>query len=276
MFIRVLTTIAMAVMLMVGLVSAQSSPVVPSQDEPQKKAVRVDEFLGTSLPTDLEFQDHMGATVNSAALFANGKPTILTFVYYRCPAACTLLLNGLTEALKSHEFQLGRDFNLVTISVDSRETMELATAKRDTYIAQLPSNQPHDPDAWRFFTGSRSAIESLTNVVGYRFVYNPDTMQYDHPSVLMFVSPTGRLKRYLYGSYFQPDNVRFAFLETAEGELGTLTERMAVRFYDFGTPEVGRRYVLNQQRLALVLIGGSALLGLFLWLMVRWIRPREA
>ena len=181
-------------MLVGGFASAQSGPVVPDQVEPQKKAVRVDESLGTSLPTNLTFQDHTGKTVSSAELFANGKPTILTFVYYRCPAACTLLLNGLTEALKSHEFQLGRDFNLVTISVDSRETKDLATAKRDTYIAQLPSNQSHDPDAWRFFTGSRSAIESLTNAVGYRFVYNADTLQYDHPSVLMFVSPSGQLK----------------------------------------------------------------------------------
>ena len=257
-----------------GYASAQALGSETNSTRQQKSPVRVDEFLESYLPTDLTFEDHNGNTVTSSSLLANGKPTILTFVYYRCPAACTLLLNGLTEALHAHDFRLGEDFNLVTISVDARETMELASAKRNTYIDQLPANQAHDPEAWRFLTGSRSAIESITNAVGYRFVYNPDSMQYDHPSVLMFVSPTGQLKRYLYGSYFQPDNVRFAFLEAGNGALGTLSERLALCFYDFGTPEVGRRYALNKQRLLLVLVGGSATLAAVLWFIVGWSRRR--
>lgn len=236
-------------------------------------SVRVDEFLDAQLDGTLELVDHEGQTVTVNSLFANGKPTVLTFVYYRCPAACTLLLNGLTLALKDAGFTLGRDFNLVTISVDSRETTDLAKAKRDTYLTSLP-NTEHDPSSWRFFTGSRSVIEELTNTVGYRFVYDPDSMQYEHPSVLMFVSPDRKVKRYLYGSYFQPDNVRRAFIESSGGALGTLLERTTLLFYDFGTPESGRRYVFNSTRFGITLLLLSLCFSLILWRVLIWSRRR--
>ena len=236
-------------------------------------SVRVDEFLDSQLDGTLELVDHEGQVITISSLFANGKPTILTFVYYRCPAACTLLLNGLTLALNDSGFVLGRDFNLVTISVDSRETTELAKAKRDTYLTSLPNGE-HDPSSWRFLTGSRSVIENLTNTVGYRFVYDADSMQYEHPSVLMFVSPDRRVKRYLYGSYFQPDNVRRAFIESSGGALGTLLERATLVFYDFGTPESGRRYVFNSTRFGITLLLLSLCFGLTLWRVVIWSRRR--
>ena len=261
-----------AFLILVGL-----TPIITSVSRAQEPlaAVRVDESLGTILPAGLELVDHEGRSITSDDLFVRGKPTVLTFVYYRCPAACTLLLNGLTAALEESQFVLGRDFNFVTISVDGRETTELAKAKRDTYVQALPG-PPHDPNAWSFLTASRDVVTKLTEAVGYRFVYNPDTMQYDHPSVLMFLSPTGQLKRYLYGSYFQPDNVRLAFIEAGDGQLGTFVEQIGLSFYDFGTPELGRKYTLNQNRLAFVLFGMTGLLGFLLWLLVYWSRRRTS
>ena len=258
----------------IRLATAQSANT--TSIEADKPLVRVDEQLGATLLQGWSFLDHTGVTVTGDTLFNHGKPTILTFVYYRCPAACTLLLDGLSEAIKAHEFRIGHDFNVVTISVDARETSDLATAKRETYLAGLSPGQGHDVEGWRFLTASRDTIEAITNAAGYRFTYNPDLMQYDHPSVLMFVSPTGELRRYLYGSYFQPKNVRLAFIEAGEGTLGSFTERLSVHFYDFGTPELGRRYVLNETRLYAVFGGGSAALALLVGLGIYLIRRRAA
>ncbi|MGB0646362.1 MAG: SCO family protein [Bradymonadia bacterium] len=231
--------------------------IVPGRATGKSEVV---EHLGTELDGELEFIDHHGASKPLKDILSSERPTILTFVYYRCPGACTLLLNGLGEALQDTHFELGKDFDVVTMTVDPNEGVDLAAAKRDTYVDAL-SLERGSKESWRFFTGSKSVITRLTTQTGFGYVYDPDTLQYIHPSVLIFVSPEGKVVRYLYGSYFQPDNFNHALVEAGNGRIGSLKERIMTSFYEFGRPDVGRRYALNVGKLAVTLLG-IILLGL--------------
>ena len=218
------------------------------------------EHLGTTLDGDLEFIDHDGVPGRLKEILSSDRPTILTFVYYRCPGACTLLLNGLGEALQDTHFELGKDFDVVTMTVDPNEGVDLSAAKRKTYVDAL-SLERGSTESWRFFTATKPVIGRLTDQTGFNYVYDPDTLQYIHPSVLIFISPEHKVVRYLYGSYFQPDNFNHALVEAGSGQIGTLKERIMTSFYEFGRPEVGRRYSLNVGKLAGTVLG-IVLLGL--------------
>ena len=230
------------------------------------------EHLETVLDGELKLTDHDGLTQSLSATLRTDRPTILNFVYYRCPGACTLLLSGLSEAIMETDFQLGADFDVVTVTVDPMESTELAAGKRSTYLKDL--NKPGlDKAHWRFFTASRATITALTGQTGFGFEYDADTLQYIHPSVLIFVSPERTVSRYLYGSYFQPDNFDHALVESGKGTVGTLSQQGFTWLHDFGRPEIGRRYALNKARVAGLLVG---IIGLGLGLVWIGLRRRIA
>lgn len=230
------------------------------------------EHLGVRLNDAVELTDHTGQTLPLAKILRTDRPTILTFVYYRCPGACTLLLDGLSAAITETEYVLGTDYDVVTITVDPMESTDLAAGKRSTYLEPLSKpdiNKAH----WRFFTASKDTINQLTTQTGFGYEYDADTLQYIHPSVLIFLSPKHVVSRYLYGSYFQPDNFEHALVESGRGTVGTLRRQVITGLHDFGRPEVGRRYALNQSKVAALLVGFIALgLGL-IWIGFR-IRAR--
>lgn len=198
--------------------------------------------------------DQDGVTASLSTILSPHRPTILTFVYYRCPGACTLLLNGLSAAITETEYVLGSDYDVVTISVDPLESSDLATGKRNTYVEPL-ATQGINTDHWRFYTASKSVIKTLTGQTGFEYYYDADILQYIHPSVLIFTTSKRAVARYLYGSYFQPDNFDHALVESGEGTVGSLRRQIFTAFHDFGRPEVGRRYALNKAKIATFLLG---------------------
>lgn len=216
--------------------------------------VRIVERLGTQIDAQLTFLDATGEVVGLNALTKNTPVTILTLVYYRCPAACTLLLDGMVASLKTSGFVIGEDYQLVTISVDDRESSTLCAAKQSTYHDALSLTTQREKDAWPFLTGDRASIQTLTDGIGYGYRYDPDTMQYEHPSALIFLNQDGSVVRYLYGNYFQPEQFRFAFLEAANGQLGTFGENLLLKLMSYNQPETGRRYSYNVWKVALALL----------------------
>jgi protein SCO1 len=183
-----------------------------------------------------------------------------------------MLLNGLSAAIMETSFLLGADYDVVTVTVDPMETTDLASGKRTTYLKAL-DKLGIDKARWRFFTAPKTTIEILTEQTGFVYEYDPDTLQYIHPSVLIFIGPDRTLTRYLYGSYFQPENFEHALVESGDGAVGTVTQQWITWLHDFGRPEIGRRYALNKSRVAALLVGIIGFGLVLVWLGLRRATP---
>ena len=195
------------------------------------EGVDIVERLGAAVPTDLRFTDESGRAVTLAELLHGERPVILTLNYYRCPMLCTLVLNGLVEALRGVEWKLGDRYDVVTVSIDPTETPELARAKRDSYLASYGS--PAAPGSWRFLTGQEAEIRRLADAVGFQYRRVEATGDYAHAAAIFVLTPDGRVSRYLYGVRFEPATLRLALVEASEGRLGNVLDRVILYCYHY-------------------------------------------
>jgi len=229
-----------------------------------------DQRLGESLPLDLPLRDEAGNAVRLGDYF-KGRPVVLTLVYYECPMLCTLTLNGLASALDVLSFDAGKEFEIVTVSFDPRETPELARAKKQTYLQRY--KRPGAEAAWHFLTGDADCVKRLTQAVGFRYVWDERTQQFAHPSGVMVATPDGRLARYLYGIEYAPNDLRLALIESAEGKIGTPIDQAILFCYQYD-PATGRYGAAVMRILRLAAIATLTALGAFLTVMLR--RERAA
>ena len=184
---------------------------------------------------------------------------------------CGLILNGLTDAMKGMDWTPGKEFEVVTLSFDPRETSELAQLKKQNYIREYGRGEA--AAGWHFLTGDEKNIAALCQAVGYPYRWNPLRQEYSHPAVLMVCTPDGRLSRYLYGIQFEPKTIRLSLAEASEGKAVSTTDQVILWcfHYDKGSG----RYVLAAQRI--MGTGGFATAVLLaLWLVPRWLRDRRA
>jgi protein SCO1/2 len=229
-----------------------------------------DQRLGESLPLDLPLRDEAGNAVRLGDYF-KGRPVVLTLVYYECPMLCTLTLNGLASALDVLSFDAGKEFEIVTVSFDPRETPELARAKKQTYLQRY--KRPGAEAAWHFLTGDADSVKRLTQAVGFRYVWDERTQQFAHPSGVMVATPDGRLARYLYGIEYAPNDLRLALIESAEGKIGTPIDQAILFCYQYD-PATGKYGAAIMRILRLAAIATLTALGAFLTVMLR--RERAA
>ena len=204
--------------------------------------VGVDEKLGQTIPLDITLVDEQGDRVSLRDLI--DKPTLLTLNYFRCFGLCTPLLNGVAEMLQKIDQIPGKDFQILTVSFDPRDDAELAGHKKQNYIKQLGPAFP--PTAWRFLTGDPVSTKRLADAVGFKFAKSGE--DYVHPGVVMVLSGTGMVTRYLYGVTFLPFDVKMAVTEAAQGRTGPTIARL-LRFC-FNYDPAGRRYSLAITRVA--------------------------
>lgn len=243
---------------------------------PQFEGVGVVENLGGRLPLDLAFKDETGREVKLGNYFGGGRPVILNLGYYRCPMLCSLILNGFVDGLKGLPWVPGRDFEIVTVSIDPLETPRLAQLKKDNYINSL--GRPEAAAGWHFLTGGAEEIGKLAGAAGFHFKWNDERQEFAHPAVLFAATPDGRLSRYLYGVQFDTQTLRLSLTEASEGKLGTTVDRILLFCYHYDS--ASGKYTLaalNLMRLggistALVLGGGVFLL----WRRERRRRARAA
>jgi protein SCO1/2 len=192
-------------------------------------AVEVVEHLGEKIPTGLQFVDSNGKKVRVGD-YMQGRPIVLAMVYYRCPVLCGLLLNGLGKALSNVDWKLGRDYDVVTVSLDPSETPELANEKRHGFLQAMGEPQSN---GWAFLTGRVDDIDSLSEAIGFRYAYVDKQRQFAHAAALVMISPDGKITRYLYGVEFQPKQVKLGLFEAAAGKVGTSLERVLLRCYRY-------------------------------------------
>src|SRR5262249_39692093 len=146
------------------------------------------------------FRDERGKAVRLSSYFAPSRPVVLAFVYYECPMLCTLLLNGAVEAMKTTSLVPGRDFQLVVVSVNPRETPALAAAKKKVYLELY--GHPDAAPGFAFLTSDEADVTALARKVGFRYAFDPKTGQYDHTAALIVLTPAALVSRYLYGTRF--------------------------------------------------------------------------
>jgi protein SCO1/2 len=226
--------LALLAALMPTVLAAQS---LPADVRPAAlRDVGFDQRLGQNVPLDVELRDEQGRAVKLGAYF-QGRPVVLSVVYYECPMLCTLTLNGLVTALDTLSFDAGREFEVVTVSFDSREGPELARAKKAAYLRRY--QRPGAAEGWHFLTGGEDALRALTTSVGFRYAWDERTRQFAHPAGLVVLTSEGRISRYLYGVEYAPKDLRLALVESAAGRIGSAVDQVLLFCYEYD-PETGR------------------------------------
>jgi protein SCO1/2 len=193
---------------------------------PEFDGVGIVQRLDETVPADLVFMDHEGTAVQIGDLLAGGqRPTILTLNYYRCPMLCTLTLNGLVDGLEGVNLQLGVDYDLVTVSIDPNEGPELAAQNRKGYLSLLEGKGVDTTEAqWPFLTGQQSQIEQLAEAVGFGYRLDAKSGEFAHTSSIMFITPDGRISKYMNDVRFPSRDLRFAMVEASQGRIGTFMD----------------------------------------------------
>jgi protein SCO1/2 len=201
------------------------------------QGVGVEEHLNQAVDLNLTFTAENGYPVALRDFFHQDKPVLVNLVYYSCPMLCTMVLNGQTAALRELAWTPGREFEVVTISIDPKDTFDLARKKRASYIENYGRPAP----GWHFLTSDSDKVKKLADQLGFHYRYVEAQAQYAHPAAIMVLTPEGRISRYLYGIHFNPRDVRLALTEAAQGRFG-LSDRILL--YCFHYDPQARGYVL--------------------------------
>jgi protein SCO1/2 len=200
--------------------------------EPLPAGVDIVEKLGDKVPRDLVFTDETGRQVKLGDYLGDGKPVLLSLVYFKCPLLCSLTLNGMVGALRQQSWQVGKEFRVLTVSFDPSEKPELARKKQKGYMGQLGLADDR-AGGWPFLTGDAANITALAEAVGFRYRWDAVNKAWDHTSALIALSPDGKVSRYLYGVQYPARDVRLSLFEAANGRVGTNLERALLRCYSY-------------------------------------------
>jgi protein SCO1/2 len=268
--VAVATAFALGTTTISTTASAQAMGTQEEATPRELRSVKVDEQLDAQVPLDATFRDQYGKTVRLGDLIDGKRPTLLTFAYYNCPVLCSLILNSAVSSLSKIPWTIGREFDVITISIDPHETVERTKGKRESLLGQY---QRQDAEhGWHFLTGDEAQIARVTDAVGYRFHYDEESKQFAHPGTLVLLQPNGRVSRYLYGLEYPPADLRLGLLEASQGKLISTTEQVLLFCYRYDARQ--GKYVIMANRVmqmgsAVVALGLGAFLGIF------WYRERK-
>lgn len=201
------------------------------------QTIDVEEHLGETLPLDVRLKDHEGRDVTLGDYFGKGRPVLLNLVYYECPMLCGLVLNGITKGIRELNYLPGREFDVVTVTIDPEEDTELAAAKRESILGELGRDGAED--GWFFHTAEEAEIKRLADALGFGFEWDEKGQQWAHPAVIFFASPEGKITRYLYGIEYPPFELRMAVLESGEGKIGRTLEKFLLFCFHYDSDSQG-------------------------------------
>jgi protein SCO1/2 len=244
-----LSAVFVTVLMALGAGPAQGQAALPIENlPPPPKAVGFDQNIGQSVPLDATFKDETGKAVALGDYFGK-KPVVLTFAYFTCPMLCGLSMQGLSSSLKGMNLEPGRDFEVVTVSFDPRETSEMARAKKDTAVARY--GRPATSAGFHFLTGDQPSIDRLTRAAGFRYEWDAADKQYAHAAGIVVLTPQGQIARYLFGVEYAPRDLRLSLVEASQGKLGTVVDQLLLLCYHYD-PKAGRygTFAINTMRAA--------------------------
>lgn len=244
--------------------------------------VGVSEHLGQSIDLTHLFTSVEDQKEHALSdFFQTGKPIVLNMVYFECPMLCTMVLNGITDGMKKLNWSVGKEFNVITISINPKDDAETGTEKRKNYLDhyfegsreyKMNRDEMAVSQGWQFFTGKEDQIKALANELGFEYKYDSLQKQYAHAAVTFILTPDGKISRYLYGVQYNPNDLKLALLEASRGKIGNVFDRLLMFCYHYD-PSL-RGYALQATRI--MQAGGVAIIA-FLggYLAVFWTRQRK-
>jgi protein SCO1 len=251
-----------AAMLSSSMASAQIA-VMPKELE----HVGVAEHLDGPLPKDAVFRDETSATIRFGQLLDGKRPSVLIFAYHSCPVLCSMVLKAAVKGLTPLQWKIGREYDLIVVSIDPKETLEASNKRRAMVLADY--NVPGAEKGLHFLTGDQANIDRLTQAAGVQFEYDAEQQQYGHPAVITLLKPDGSMARYLYGLEFIPNDLRLGLLEASEGRSISTIEQLILYCYHYDPK--GGKYVLVAWRV-MRLGAGACGATLVFALMALWLR----
>jgi protein SCO1/2 len=269
MLARAIATAAVLLAFMTMPAPAQmgKAPVgVPAQDlPPGLRQVGFEQKLGAQVPLDLTFRNEFGQAVRLGNYFNQNRPVILSLVYYECPMLCTEVLNGLSSSLRILKFDLGKQYDVVTVSFDPKETPELAAAKKRAYLQRY--GHPDAQNGWHFLVGDEPNIHALTEAAGFHYQWDPEVQQFAHATGIMILTPDGHIAQYYYGVDYSPKDLRLGLVQASQNRIGSVVDKVLLYCYHYD-PRTGRygaviSNILKAAGVATILILGSFLVFLF-------------
>lgn len=256
----------LAVLLIPQLANAQLN-----REEPDAlQNIDVEEHLGEIIPLDAKFATAKGDSITIGDLLIEGKPAILNPVYYHCPMLCSLVLEGVEKAVQQVEWKPGKDYTVITLSIDPEEDHPIAAVTKKEILSVMEDSSIGS--GWHFLTGSKSQIDRVVEAAGFNYKLIEDTGEYAHSAAILFLSPDGKITRYLYGIEYEEFNVRSALYEAAEGKIGNTVTKVIMYCYQYD-PE-SDSYVpvaFNMMKLG----GLATLIFLAIFLGPLWLRERR-
>jgi len=229
--------------------------------------VAFDQNLNAQIPLDLPLRDEKGRTVKFGD-YLGKKPAILNLVYYRCPMLCNEVLNTLLRSLNALSYDVGDKFDVITVSIDPKETSHLAARKKASYLKRYNRPGAQAEKGWHFLTGDQAAVAELAKVVGFRYTYDAKNDQYAHPAGIMIVTPQGRVSRYIYGVSYPARDLQLGLMDASMRKIGSPIDQLLLLCYHYD-PRTGRYNfaVMNVIRILGLATVGS--LGTFMFFMLR-------
>jgi protein SCO1 len=224
--------------------------------------------IGDSIPLSLKFTSEKGEEISISKFFNQGKPIVLSMVYYRCPTLCNYHLNGISKVFKSLEWNLGEKYDFITVSIDPSETPDLAEKKRNAYMDDYTSNGKFRlSSGMSFLVGKEDQIKQLADSLGLKYKYNPGSQQWVHPAVAYILTPEGKIARVFNGISFDEKDLKLSLVEATNGKIGTIMDKVALFCFQFD-PNKNKYtiYAYNMMRLG----GGFTVLFIAGYLFTFW------
>jgi protein SCO1 len=227
--------------------------------------VGIDQRLNEQLPLDIEFRNEEGRLVTLGEFF-HDKPVVLSLVYHECPMLCNEVLEGMLRAFRVLRFDVGKEFQVLTVSFNPREDAALARSAKESYLRRY--KREGAAQGWHFLTGDQTSIDRITKAVGFRYRYDAQKNQYAHAGGIMVLTPEGRLSRYFYGIEFAPKDLRLGLVEASENKIGSIVDQVLLFCYHYD-PVTGKYglVILTTMRIAGVLFVLG--LGAYVFVMLR-------
>ena len=232
---------------------------------PGLKNVGIQQNLNQQVPADLVFTDDLGRKVRLGDYYGK-KPLILNLVYFTCPMLCGEELSGLESTLRVLKFDVGKEFDVITVSFDPKDTPEAAAKKKEKILRRY--KRAGAEQGWHFLVGQQDSIDAIAKAVGFQYEYDAKTEQFAHTTAIMVLTPEGKISQYYYGIDYPPKDLRLGLVEASQNKIGNVVDELLLYCYHYD-PEKGKYSATVLRVLRVMGVATMLCLGTFLFVMIR-------
>jgi protein SCO1/2 len=260
----------LAAIFFVGAAVSRVAGQVAEESLEPLEGVEIVQKLDSQIPLETRFRDDRGRDIKLGQLFSGERPVLLSLNYSDCPMLCQLQLNGLVDALGRMKWLPGREFEIVSVSINPLETPTRARQAKQHYVKLY--GKPQSADGWHFLTGDKNSIDTLAEAVGFGYRYVPERQEYAHAAALMVCTPGGRVSRYLFDVTYDPGTLKLSLVEAGEGKIGSPLDQFLLFCFHYDA-EAGKYGPAARQMMKV--FGGLTLAALLIGLVPVWLRHRH-